>query len=184
MRQKKKERKKSKPGSHRPVRTGHHLDSFSTVLLCLRGRKAHSAAALCDRGACGAKEKRSPFSIHFPYFIFSPSTLGTQGLGGLCTALDTQQGNTTSLIYSFTLVLALWTDFLLFFNPLGLNGYLQLIATRLPIGSIRFFHSQWCCCFSQRRRFTSEAAVRRGAPGCRDRCDGFTGAMGFQPNYR
>lgn len=23
-----------------------------------------------------------------------------------------------------------------------------------------------------------------GAPGCRDRCDGFTGAMGFQPNYR
>lgn len=99
MGQKKKERKKSKPGSHRPVRTGHHLDCFSTVLLCLRGRKAHSAAALCDRSACGAKEKRSPFSIHFPYIIFSPSTLGTQGLRG-CAQLWTHNRETLHLLFT------------------------------------------------------------------------------------
>lgn len=78
----KKERQKSKPGSHRPVRTGHHLDCFSSLLLCPRGRKAHSAAALCDKSVCRAIEKCSLFSIHFPYFIFSPSTLGTQKLEG------------------------------------------------------------------------------------------------------
>lgn len=73
---------KSKAVSHRPVCTGHNLDCFNTVLLSQRGRKAHSAAALCDRSACRAKDKRSPFLIYFPYFIFSPSSLGTKRGGG------------------------------------------------------------------------------------------------------
>lgn len=72
----------------------------------------------------------------------------------------------------------------MFLIPFGLIGFLQFIVTCLPFDLIHFLQSVEVLLVSDKTEIKVRGPVRRGAPGCRDRCDGFTGAMGFQPNYR